>query len=68
MGADKQHLKMWITDGRHSLEAVWWNAGEQSVPSVQFDLAFVPQISHYNGKRLLQLKFLDWRPAAGTVS
>ena len=65
MGVNKQHVKMWVAGGQHSLEAVWWNAREQSVPSAQFDLAFVPQINDYNGKRVVQLKVLDWRPAAG---
>lgn len=63
MGANKQHVKMWLTDGRQSHEAVWWNAGEQALPTDRFDLAFVPQINDYNGRRIVQLKVLDWRQA-----
>lgn len=63
MGADKQHVKMWVTDGKSSHEAVWWNAGNGSLPVGKFDLAFAPQINDYNGKRTVQLKVLDWRPA-----
>ena len=33
----------------------------QSLPVGQFDLAFAPQVNHYNGKRTVQLKVLDWR-------
>jgi len=74
IGADKRHVKMWVTDtpspfgygaasGASVLEAVWWNGGEASLPVGKFDLAFAPQINEFNGKRTVQLKVLDWRPA-----
>lgn len=63
MGAEKQHVKMWVTDGKVSHEAVWWNAGNRSLPVGKFDLAFAPQINEFNGKRTVQLKVLDWRSA-----
>jgi single-stranded-DNA-specific exonuclease len=62
MGSERQHVKMWVTDGAGEAEAVWWRAGDQSLPVGQFDLAFAPQINHFNGRRTLQLKVLDWRP------
>jgi single-stranded-DNA-specific exonuclease len=63
LGADRQHVKMWVTDGATTHEAVWWRAGEESLPVGRFDLAFAPQINDYNGRRSVQLKVLDWRPA-----
>jgi single-stranded-DNA-specific exonuclease len=75
MGADKQHVKMWVTDtpappggygaagGETTIEAVWWNGGDKSLPVGQFDLAFAPQVNEFNGRRTVQLKVLDWRPA-----
>ncbi|HSU54045.1 MAG TPA: single-stranded-DNA-specific exonuclease RecJ [Candidatus Dormibacteraeota bacterium] len=63
MGANKQHVRMWLTDGTHSHEAVWWGAGEESLPVGHFDVAFAPQIDDYNGRRNIQLKVLDWRTA-----
>jgi len=63
MGADRQHVKMWITDGTTTHEAVWWGAGNDSLPVGKFDLAFTPQVNDYNGRRTVQLKALDWRPA-----
>jgi single-stranded-DNA-specific exonuclease len=60
MGADKQHVKMWVTDGMVTHEAVWWNGGNQSLPVGKFDLAFVPQINQFNGRKAVQLKVLDW--------
>ncbi len=63
MGAEKQHLKLWLTDGVASHEAVWWNAGATTLPAGAIDVAFAPQVNDYNGRRTVQLKILDWRPA-----
>jgi single-stranded-DNA-specific exonuclease len=63
MGAEKQHLKLWVTDGTVTHEAVWWGAAAEPLPPARFDLAFCPQINDYNGRRSVQLKVLDWRPA-----
>ena len=63
IGAEKRHVKMWVTDGLTTREAVWWNGGEKSLPVGKFDLAFAPQINQYNGNRTVQLKVLDWRPS-----
>jgi single-stranded-DNA-specific exonuclease len=64
IGTDKQHVKMWITDGMTTHEAVWWGAGNGSLPVGKFDLAFAPQTNEFNGRRVVQLKVLDWRPAS----
>jgi single-stranded-DNA-specific exonuclease len=61
VGADKQHVKMWLTDGHNTHEGVWWGAGNGSLPVGKFDLAFVPEINEFNGCRSVQLKVLDWR-------
>jgi single-stranded-DNA-specific exonuclease len=63
IGADKQHVKMWVNDGAATHEAIWWNGGEKSLPVGKFDLAFAPQINQFNGNRSVQLKILDWRTA-----
>jgi single-stranded-DNA-specific exonuclease len=63
IGADRRHVKMWVTDGVATLEAIWWNGGEASLPVGKFDLAFAPQVNEFNGRRTVQLKMLDWRPA-----
>ena len=65
IGAEKQHVKMWVTDGAATHEAVWWNGGDKSLPVGKFDLAFAPQINEFNGNRSVQLKVLDWRAAEG---
>jgi single-stranded-DNA-specific exonuclease len=63
LGASKQHVKMWLTDGGTTHEAVWWGAGQESLPVGKFDLAFAPKAELYNGRRTVQLKVLDWRAA-----
>jgi len=63
IGTDKQHVKMWVTDGAATLEALWWNGGAESLPVGKFDLAFAPQVNLFNGRHTVQLKVLDWRPA-----
>jgi single-stranded-DNA-specific exonuclease len=63
IGMDKQHVKMRVTDGAATHEAVWWNAGNKMLPVGKFDLAFSPQINEFNGTRSVQLKVLDWRTA-----
>ena len=62
MGKEKQHVKLWVTDGAVTHEAVWWNGGDQSLPVGKFDLAFAPQVNEFNGRRTVQLKVLDWKP------
>lgn len=64
IGADKQHVKMWVTDGSGTHEAVWWGAGNGNLPVGTFDLAFAPQVNQYNGQRTIQLKVLDWQHAS----
>jgi single-stranded-DNA-specific exonuclease len=61
MGKEKQHVKLWVTDGAVTHEAVWWNGGDKSLPVGKFDLAFAPQVNEFNGRRTVQLKVLDWR-------
>jgi single-stranded-DNA-specific exonuclease len=63
MGKDKKHVKLWVSDGAVTHEAVWWNGGDKPLPVGKFDLAFAPQVNEFNGRRTAQLKVLDWRAA-----
>jgi len=64
VGADKQHVKMWVSDGTTTHEAVWWGAGDESLPVGKFDMAFAPEVNRYNDWASVQLKVLDWRASA----
>jgi single-stranded-DNA-specific exonuclease len=61
IGKEQKHLKLFVTDGKLSHEALWWNAGAAALPEGNFDLAFTPQINEFKGRRQVQLKWLDWR-------
>jgi len=63
MGTNQQHVKLWVTDGSATHEAVWWNAGQGKLPVGRFDLAFAPGINEFQQRRTVQLKVLDWRAA-----
>jgi len=64
MGRDQQHVKLQVTDGRAASEAVWWGAGDAALPEGPFDLAFAPRLNEYQGRCLVQLHVLGWRPAS----
>jgi single-stranded-DNA-specific exonuclease len=62
LGAEQKHAKFSVTDGNAFRDVMWWNAGE--LPLAQFDLAVTPQLNTYNGTTRVQLRMLDFRPAA----
>ena len=64
MGAENQHVKFSVTNGKEVFEAVWWNGGKAAWPKNRFDIAFSPQINEFRGRRTVQLKLLDWRPCS----
>jgi single-stranded-DNA-specific exonuclease len=65
MGKENQHVKLHVTSGGPTLEAVMWNCRDAPLPEARFDLAFTPSINEYNGRRSVQLKVLDWQSFSG---
>ncbi|MBR90533.1 MAG: single-stranded-DNA-specific exonuclease RecJ [Verrucomicrobiales bacterium] len=63
MGENQQHAKIHVTDGALTAEAVIWNVPEGGMPEGRFDLAAAPSINEFRGRKSVQLKVLDWRPA-----
>ena len=63
IGAAKNHVKMWVTDGGSTREALWWGGADKPIPDGRFDLAFTPELTEFNGTFGIQLRVLDWRPA-----
>ncbi len=63
VGRERQHWKFWMTDGRITREAIWYGASDRPMPEGLFDVACVPHVHEYNGRRNVQLKMLDWRPS-----
>lgn len=63
LGTDRQHVKMWVSDGTAIREAIWWGAGNELLPTGRFDLAFTPIVNEFGERLTVQLRVLDWRPA-----
>jgi len=61
MGAKKNHLKILLgNDFDEDFEAVWWQKNCLDVcPMEKVNVAFVPSINHFNGRKILQLILKD---------
>ncbi len=63
MGKEKQHLKLFVTDGQHALDAVGWGMGDFEIAlkgqNVCVDLAGAPQINEWDGRSSPQLSIRD---------
>lgn len=62
VGADSQHLKLALTDGRTVLDAIAFNHGARLGKLPTFvDVAYTFEINEWNGSRRLQLNVKDIR-------
>ena len=63
MGKEKNHLKLFVTDGGHTLEAIGWGMSDHFIAlknrNIRLDLAFKPEINEWNNTRRVQLKIDD---------
>ena len=63
MGKEKNHLKLFVTDGGQTLEAVGWGMSDYFIAlknkNIRLDLAFNPEINEWNNARRIQLKIDD---------
>ena len=66
MGSEKQHLKLVVTDGRITYDAVAFRMGHlaDDLPA-QIDLMYAFERNYYNGRVTLQLMVRDLKPSAG---
>ena len=64
VGADGQHLKLVLSDGRWTLDAIAFRQGRWAgcLPP-RVDVAYHLEINEWNGTRRLQLNVLDLKPA-----
>jgi hypothetical protein len=68
LGKDQKHVKIFALDPKsgEEFECVMWNGRDKrGFPEIEeaIDLAFMPDLNHYNGKTRLQLILVDWRPS-----
>lgn len=61
-----RHIRLRLRQGRRSLNAIYFSTTAQSAsvaPGDVVDVAFTPQINHYQGTDTVQLNILDIRPS-----
>lgn len=66
LGKDGKHIKIYALDPKsgEEFECVMWNGRDKKgFPEIEesIDIAFTPDINHFNGKTRLQLLLNDWR-------
>lgn len=65
VGMEQQHLKLSVSDGRHTLDAIGWRmadfANALKNPNESVDLVGTPQINEWEGQRSPQLEIKDIR-------
>ncbi|MBN2549991.1 MAG: single-stranded-DNA-specific exonuclease RecJ [Anaerolineales bacterium] len=67
VGSDKAHLKLVLTDGKITYDAIAFRMGErQSELPNRIDILFSFELNEYNGRTTLQLNIRDLKPA-GTL-
>lgn len=64
VGADSAHLKLALTDGRRTLDAIAFRQGQwlEHLPA-HLDVAFRFEANEFNGERRLQLNVVDFKKA-----
>ena len=64
VGADGKHLKLALSDGRATWDAIAFRQGEQADKlSDRVDIVYHLEINEWRGQRRLQLNVQDIRPA-----
>ncbi|MDX2108295.1 MAG: single-stranded-DNA-specific exonuclease RecJ [Candidatus Melainabacteria bacterium] len=66
LGKDGKHVKIYALDPKsgEEFECVMWNGRDKKgFPEIEesIDIAFMPDLNHFNGKTRLQLILVDWR-------
>ncbi len=69
LGRGQQHWRLRLGDGNHCIDALWWGAAAEGapLPTGVFDVAAIPLIEDFGGRRSVRLRFLAWRPAQSVV-
>lgn len=62
VGKDSAHLKLTVTDGWITFDAIAFRQGQREVPN-RIDLLYLFEQNDYNGRSSLQLNVKDFKPA-----
>lgn len=64
VGRDEKHLKLYLSDGRRTVEAIGFGMagwGDEPKQGDSVDICFVPDVDDYWGPRQVQLRLIGWR-------
>jgi single-stranded-DNA-specific exonuclease len=68
VGKTGEHLKLWLTDGGNSFDAIGFGMGKREFKAGDaVDIVFAPEINEYEGRRSVQLKLQDVQIAEGNA-
>ncbi len=60
VGKAGEHLKLWLTDGEVSVDAIGFGMGNKEFNAGDaLDIVFAPELNEYQGQRRVQLKLQD---------
>ena len=64
VGADSKHLKLSLTDGRYTFDAIGFRLGDlfENLPP-KLDVLYTFEVNEYNGRASLQLNLKDLKAA-----
>jgi hypothetical protein len=69
VGKDSSHLKLTITDGKITYDAIAFRLGHlQPDLPLLVDLLFSFELNTFNGNTILQLNIKDIQPSAGNIA
>jgi single-stranded-DNA-specific exonuclease len=63
VGKDGEHFSVLVEDeAGNSQQVIWWHGGNRQLPQDWFDLALTARSTTFQGKRALQVEWIDFRP------
>ena len=69
VGRNSEHRQLIIKDqAGNAQRVIWWWGSEWELPQGAFDLAYALRASNYQGRREVQVEWLDWRPGPGALA
>jgi single-stranded-DNA-specific exonuclease len=61
----QKHLKLTLTDGTGTVEAIGWGMGDWEVPAGELEVVFEAELNEFRGVTSVQLKMRDLRAVGG---
>jgi len=67
IGRSQEHRQLIVKDkAGNAQQVVWWRGSQRPLPKGRFDLAYTLRASNFQGRRGVQIEWLDARPIEGS--